>query len=67
MQVRKRPLNKKEIAKKEEDIVTIAQNTNSLNVHETKLKVSFLWLLCIAMIAKLIPLLKLSYASTRER
>ncbi|PSS15600.1 Kinesin-like protein [Actinidia chinensis var. chinensis] len=37
--VRKRPLNKKEIAKKEEDIVTIARNTNSLNVHETKLKV----------------------------
>ncbi|PSS01876.1 Kinesin-like protein [Actinidia chinensis var. chinensis] len=37
--VRKRPLNKKEVSKKEEDIVTIARNTNSLNVHETKLKV----------------------------
>uniref|UniRef100_A0A5B7BPC7 Kinesin-like protein n=1 Tax=Davidia involucrata TaxID=16924 RepID=A0A5B7BPC7_DAVIN len=37
--VRKRPLNKKEIAKKEEDIITIDPNTNSLTVHETKLKV----------------------------
>ncbi|KAK3034356.1 hypothetical protein RJ639_032254 [Escallonia herrerae] len=37
--VRKRPLNKKEIAKKEEDIVTIDPTTNSLTVHETKLKV----------------------------
>ncbi|CAL5186487.1 unnamed protein product [Lathyrus oleraceus] len=35
--VRKRPLNKKEIAKKEEDIITI--NSNSLTVHERKLKV----------------------------
>lgn len=37
--VRKRPLNKKEISKKEEDIVTIEPHSNSLTVHETKLKV----------------------------
>ncbi|XP_052182537.1 kinesin-like protein KIN-13B isoform X2 [Diospyros lotus] len=37
--VRKRPLNKKEVAKKEEDIITIDRNINSLTVHETKLKV----------------------------
>ncbi|KAI3858237.1 hypothetical protein MKX03_001038 [Papaver bracteatum] len=37
--VRKRPLNKKEIAKKEEDIITIESNSNYLTVHETKLKV----------------------------
>ncbi|CAK9154608.1 unnamed protein product [Ilex paraguariensis] len=37
--VRKRPLNRKEIAKKEDDIVSIAPDTNSLTVHETKLKV----------------------------
>lgn len=37
--VRKRPLNKKEIAKKEEDIITIDPHTNSLTVYETKLKV----------------------------
>ncbi|GKV11769.1 hypothetical protein SLEP1_g22991 [Rubroshorea leprosula] len=37
--VRKRPLNKKEIAKKEEDIITIEPNSNSLTVHERKLKV----------------------------
>ncbi|KAJ3671033.1 hypothetical protein LUZ60_008459 [Juncus effusus] len=37
--VRKRPLNKKEIAKKEEDIITIEQASNALTVHETKLKV----------------------------
>ncbi|KAI4350863.1 hypothetical protein L6164_005270 [Bauhinia variegata] len=35
--VRKRPLNKKEIGKKEEDIITIS--SNSLTVHERKLKV----------------------------
>lgn len=35
--VRKRPLNKKEIAKKEEDIITI--DSNFLTVHERKLKV----------------------------
>ncbi|GMI81251.1 hypothetical protein like AT3G16060 [Hibiscus trionum] len=35
--VRKRPLNKKEIAKKEEDIITI--DSNALMVHEKKLKV----------------------------
>ena len=39
MQVRKRPLNKKEISKKEEDIIDIEQRSNSLTVHETKLKV----------------------------
>ncbi|TVU35860.1 hypothetical protein EJB05_17767 [Eragrostis curvula] len=37
--VRKRPLNKKEITKKEEDIIDIEQRSNSLTVHETKLKV----------------------------
>eukprot|EP00268_Persea_americana_P033145 TRINITY_DN3288_c0_g2_i1.p1 TRINITY_DN3288_c0_g2~~TRINITY_DN3288_c0_g2_i1.p1 ORF type:complete len:800 (-),score=159.95 TRINITY_DN3288_c0_g2_i1:414-2570(-) len=37
--VRKRPLNKKEISKKEEDIITIEPNSNFLTVHETKLKV----------------------------
>lgn len=36
-QVRKRPLNKKETARKEDDIVTVSDN--SLTVHETKLKV----------------------------
>lgn len=36
-QVRKRPLNKKELAKTEEDIVET--RFNSLVVHETKLKV----------------------------
>ncbi|KAE8669158.1 ATP binding microtubule motor family protein isoform 4 [Hibiscus syriacus] len=39
MQVRKRPLNKKEMAKKEEDIITIQSNSNALMVHEKKLKV----------------------------
>ncbi|RXI05878.1 hypothetical protein DVH24_017920 [Malus domestica] len=38
--VRKRPLNKKEFAKKEEDIITIEPHSNALTVHETKLKVS---------------------------
>ena len=38
MQVHKRPQNKKEIAKKEEDIITI--DSNALTVHERKLKVS---------------------------
>ncbi|KAH7288800.1 hypothetical protein KP509_31G043800 [Ceratopteris richardii] len=37
--VRKRPLNKKEIARKEEDIVSIDASGNSLTVHEPKLKV----------------------------
>ncbi|XP_047316958.1 kinesin-like protein KIN-13B [Impatiens glandulifera] len=37
--VRKRPLNKKELAKNDEDIVTIESRSNSLTVHETKLKV----------------------------
>ncbi|XP_057536712.1 kinesin-like protein KIN-13B [Amaranthus tricolor] len=37
--VRKRPLNKKEMAKKEDDIITIEPNSNALTVHETKLKV----------------------------
>eukprot|EP00257_Ricinus_communis_P024850 XP_025012264.1 kinesin-like protein KIN-13B isoform X1 [Ricinus communis] len=37
--VRKRPLNRKEIAKKEEDIITIEPHSNFLTVHETKLKV----------------------------
>ncbi|KAA3456211.1 kinesin-13A-like [Gossypium australe] len=37
MQVRKRPLNKKEISRKEDDIVTVDEN--ALMVHEPKLKV----------------------------
>ncbi|KAL5200339.1 hypothetical protein ABZP36_021542 [Zizania latifolia] len=37
--VRKRPLNKKEISRKEEDVITIDAYSNSLTVHETKLKV----------------------------
>nr|AMS24241.1 kinesin 13a protein [Marsilea vestita] len=37
--VRKRPLNKKEIARKEEDIVSIDCNGSALSVHEPKLKV----------------------------
>ncbi|EXB37019.1 Kinesin-related protein 6 [Morus notabilis] len=37
--VRKRPLNRREIAKKEQDIITIEPNSNYLTVHETKLKV----------------------------
>ncbi|MCO5580270.1 hypothetical protein L7F22_034136 [Adiantum nelumboides] len=37
--VRKRPLNKKEVARKEEDIVTIDGSGSSLSVHEPKLKV----------------------------
>ncbi|KAF5944680.1 hypothetical protein HYC85_018757 [Camellia sinensis] len=37
-QVRKRPLNKKEIARKEEDIVAVSDNA-FLTVHEPKLKV----------------------------
>ncbi|KAH7433838.1 hypothetical protein KP509_07G088400 [Ceratopteris richardii] len=37
--VRKRPLNKKEVARKEEDIVTIDGSGSSLTVHEPKLKV----------------------------
>ncbi|KAG5523419.1 hypothetical protein RHGRI_035283 [Rhododendron griersonianum] len=37
--VRKRPLNKKELTKNEEDIITIEPHSSSLAVHETKLKV----------------------------
>lgn len=37
-QVRKRPLNKKEVSRKEDDIVTVSDNA-SLSVHEPKLKV----------------------------
>ncbi|KAI3775518.1 hypothetical protein L1987_50097 [Smallanthus sonchifolius] len=37
--VRKRPLNKKEIAKNEEDIISIDPHTSSLTVHESKVKV----------------------------
>lgn len=40
LQVRKRPLNKKELTKNEEDIITIEPHSSSLAVHETKLKVS---------------------------
>ncbi|KAK4372590.1 hypothetical protein RND71_007974 [Anisodus tanguticus] len=38
--VRKRPLNKKEIARNEDDIVTVSDN-DSLTVHEPKLKLIF--------------------------
>lgn len=38
VQVRKRPLNKKELAKNEEDIIDT--HSNSVTVHETKLKVN---------------------------
>lgn len=37
--VRKRPLNKKELAKNEEDIITTETHSSCLTVHETKLKV----------------------------
>ncbi|XP_024386692.1 uncharacterized protein [Physcomitrium patens] len=37
--VRKRPLNKKEISRKEEDIVTISDTDSSLTVNEPKVKV----------------------------
>nr|XP_043624402.1 kinesin-like protein KIN-13B isoform X3 [Erigeron canadensis] len=37
--VRKRPLNKKELAKNEEDIITTEPHSSCLTVHETKLKV----------------------------
>ncbi|GMH13678.1 hypothetical protein Nepgr_015519 [Nepenthes gracilis] len=37
--VRKRPLNKKEMSRKEEDIISIELKTNALTVHETKFKV----------------------------
>lgn len=37
--VRKRPLNKKEVSRKEDDIVTIVSESSYLTVHETKLKV----------------------------
>lgn len=50
LQVRKRPLNKKEIAKKEEDIITIELNSNSLTVHETKLKVRTCWFILFIVI-----------------
>jgi kinesin family protein 2/24 len=41
MQVRKKPFNKKELAKNEEDIIVfIEMVSNSLIVYETKLKVS---------------------------
>jgi hypothetical protein len=38
-QVRKRPINKKELARKEEDIITIKDTDCSLTVHEPKVKV----------------------------
>ncbi|KAF8667910.1 hypothetical protein HU200_052538 [Digitaria exilis] len=37
--VRKRPLNRKEISRKEDDIITVDAYASSLTVHETKLKV----------------------------
>ncbi|PIA65045.1 hypothetical protein AQUCO_00100491v1 [Aquilegia coerulea] len=37
--VRKRPLNKKEVSRQEEDIISIEPGSNYLTVHETKLKV----------------------------
>nr|GMD76833.1 kinesin-like protein KIN-13B [Ipomoea batatas] len=50
--VRKRPLNRKEISKKEEDAVAIDPHNNSLTVHETKLKASFYWLLNLSCSGK---------------
>ena len=38
LQVRKRPLNKKEVSRKEEDIIDV-HNSQFLTVHEPKLKV----------------------------
>ena len=38
-QVRKRPLNRKEMSRKEDDIVSVHDNS-CLSVHEPKLKVS---------------------------
>ncbi|KMZ60068.1 hypothetical protein ZOSMA_60G00040 [Zostera marina] len=38
--VRKRPLNKKEISKKEKDIIAIESRSKNLTVYETKLKVT---------------------------
>ncbi|KAE8691369.1 Kinesin-13A [Hibiscus syriacus] len=38
LNVRKRPLNKKEMTKKEEEIITIQSNSNALMVHEKKTK-----------------------------
>ncbi|VFQ61069.1 unnamed protein product [Cuscuta campestris] len=37
--VRKRPLNKKEVSRKEDDIVTVSSDSSCLTVHEPKLKV----------------------------
>ncbi|KAJ0881702.1 putative plus-end-directed kinesin ATPase [Helianthus annuus] len=37
--VRKRPLNKKELARNEQDIISIDPNNSSLTVHESKVKV----------------------------
>ncbi|CAI0389953.1 unnamed protein product [Linum tenue] len=37
--VRKRPLNRKEMGKKEGDIITTEPNSNAITVHETKMKV----------------------------
>ncbi|XP_076889823.1 kinesin-like protein KIN-13B [Bidens hawaiensis] len=37
--VRKRPLNKKELARNEQDIISIDSNTGSLTVYESKVKV----------------------------
>ncbi|XP_019180887.1 PREDICTED: kinesin-like protein KIN-13A [Ipomoea nil] len=37
--VRKRPLNKKEVSRKEDDIVTVSSDNSCLAVHEPKLKV----------------------------
>ncbi|KAL2929223.1 Kinesin-like protein KIN-13B, partial [Bienertia sinuspersici] len=37
--VRKRPLNKREMSKNEDDIITIDPSSSALTVHETKLKV----------------------------
>lgn len=37
--VRKRPLNKKEVSRKEDDIVSVSSDSSCLTVHEPKLKV----------------------------
>ena len=57
LQVRKRPLNKKELAKNEEDIITIKSHLSSLTVHETKLKVSMsarlIYVVCTSAISSI--------------
>ena len=61
LQVRKRPLNKKELAKNEEDIIETL--SNSITVHETKLKVNFGYTLAILLFFFLFLSLQYSISS----